>query len=141
MLHRDLKPKNILLTEDENVKIGDFGSARLIGPYMTAGKHRGSPLYSPPQFYLSPHNNIYDAKCDVWGLGLILYEMLTSSHLFFHTEKKSWSTFNEADLQRAMKKFQKSDFTFEMPRTLNQQWGSFIREMLTFDYHKRPNFE
>ena len=66
--------------------------------------------------------------------------MLTSSHLFFHTENKSWSTFNEEDLERGMKRFEDSSFAFKMPLALNQQWGPFIREMLTFDYHKRPNF-
>ena len=47
-LHRDLKPKNIFLTEYDQIKIGDLGSARQYSQQMTAGGLRCSPLYAPP---------------------------------------------------------------------------------------------
>lgn len=73
--HMDLKPHNILLTSTNNpsLKLGDFGFAqKLIG--NTPGQHlKGSPLYMAPEIlkYKS-----YDAKVDLWSVGVILYEVI-----------------------------------------------------------------
>ena len=87
-MHRDLKPANILLTEDNEIKIADFGSAREKATSMTEGnKCMCTPLYAPPEFLI--HNEkVYDERCDVWSLGLILYEMLMGKHLFEVTTKE-----------------------------------------------------
>lgn len=78
-MHRDLKPDNILLDENEDIKISDFGLARdNEGMDKTAGA--ATPLYGAPEVYFRGYN--YDAKCDVWSAGLILYEILTGEKVF-----------------------------------------------------------
>jgi eukaryotic-like serine/threonine-protein kinase len=83
VVHRDIKPRNILLTEDREAKIGDFGVA--VAPSRHAGnspEHAGSPLYMSPE-----HVRREDvvAASDLFALGVVAYELLTGKHPF-HAE-------------------------------------------------------
>ena len=73
--HFDLKPQNILLQSRRNpvVKIGDFGLAQHLPDSCSLSKVMGSPLYMAPEILLK---NKYDAKVDLWSVGVILYECL-----------------------------------------------------------------
>ena len=85
IIHRDLKPKNILISsETDSIKLADFGFAsdKSIDLYNTIC---GSPLYMAPEiigiFIGSGENKIsYDSKCDIWSLGLIIYESFFGIH-------------------------------------------------------------
>ncbi|NXT52466.1 NEK3 kinase, partial [Pluvianellus socialis] len=85
VLHRDIKSKNVFLTQSGKVKLGDFGSARLLAhPASYACTYVGTPYYVPPEIWESmPYNN----KSDIWSLGCILYELCTLRHPF---QAKSW---------------------------------------------------
>ncbi|XP_026646557.2 serine/threonine-protein kinase Nek3 isoform X1 [Zonotrichia albicollis] len=85
VLHRDIKSKNVFLTQSGKVKLGDFGSARLLAhPMSYACTYVGTPYYVPPEIWESlPYNN----KSDIWSLGCILYELCTLKHPF---QAKSW---------------------------------------------------
>uniref|UniRef100_A0A8C3KPI1 NIMA related kinase 3 n=1 Tax=Calidris pygmaea TaxID=425635 RepID=A0A8C3KPI1_9CHAR len=85
VLHRDIKSKNVFLTQSGKVKLGDFGSARLLAhPVSYACTYVGTPYYVPPEIWESlPYNN----KSDIWSLGCILYELCTLRHPF---QAKSW---------------------------------------------------
>ncbi|NXM34018.1 NEK3 kinase, partial [Oxyruncus cristatus] len=85
VLHRDIKSKNIFLTQNGKVKLGDFGSARLLAhPMSYACTYVGTPYYVPPEIWESmPYNN----KSDIWSLGCILYELCTLKHPF---QANSW---------------------------------------------------
>ncbi|MCB5224614.1 MAG: bifunctional serine/threonine-protein kinase/formylglycine-generating enzyme family protein, partial [Candidatus Cloacimonadaceae bacterium] len=77
IIHRDIKPSNILLDADDNVKVMDFGIARMAeGPGLTmTGTQMGTLVYmSPEQIRDSKH---VDEKSDIYSLGVTLYEMLT----------------------------------------------------------------
>lgn len=73
ILHRDLKPKNILLTRSNEVKIGDFGISKMLeNTFDMAKTATGTPYYLSPEVCLGQR---YDNKSDMWMLGCILYEM------------------------------------------------------------------
>jgi serine/threonine-protein kinase len=85
LIHRDLKPGNILVTPEDRVKITDFGIVKLIGSENsdTFGTFYGSPQYvSPEQAEGLP----VDERSDTYSLGIILYEMLTGAPPFDNEE-------------------------------------------------------
>ena len=79
--HRDIKPENILLTQAGEVKIADFGIARLIGDttqnftLTNTGNALGSAAYMSPEQHENPHE--VDHRADIYSLGVVIYEMLT----------------------------------------------------------------
>ena len=73
ILHRDIKARNIFLDGDLNVKIGDLGLGRELGPASRfAYTAVGTPLYFSPEMCQEER---YNEKCDVWALGCLIYEM------------------------------------------------------------------
>lgn len=75
IVHRDVKPENVLLAEDGRIKIGDFGLARA----TTANTATGAQLLGTIA-YLAPElvtRGTADARSDIYALGIMLYEMLT----------------------------------------------------------------
>jgi serine/threonine-protein kinase len=82
VIHRDLKPPNILLDEDDNTYLTDFGIAKLtnVESMLTATDQvMGTPAYMSPEQGLGLE---VDARADVYALGLILFEMLTGKRPF-----------------------------------------------------------
>ncbi|XP_028320352.1 serine/threonine-protein kinase Nek3 isoform X2 [Gouania willdenowi] len=78
VLHRDLKSKNIFLTDNGTIKLGDFGSACVLNsPKAYAHTYVGTPYYVAPEIW---ENKPYNNKSDVWSLGCVLYELCTLRH-------------------------------------------------------------
>jgi len=72
VIHRDIKPQNIFVSEEGTYKLGDFGIAKT-AEQMATGTKTGTFKYMAPEVY---NNRPYDASCDVYSLGLVLYWML-----------------------------------------------------------------
>jgi serine/threonine protein kinase len=78
VIHRDLKPGNILVTPDVHPKISDFGLAKLVDEASLSmiGDMAGTYFYMSPEQVASKRAGI-DARTDIFSLGVVLYEMLT----------------------------------------------------------------
>jgi beta-lactam-binding protein with PASTA domain/serine/threonine protein kinase len=77
MIHRDVKPENVLLADDGRVKVADFGLARAVSAqtqHTTGGVLIGTVSYLSPELVV---DGKADARSDVYATGVILYEMLT----------------------------------------------------------------
>jgi serine/threonine-protein kinase len=81
IVHRDVKPSNIMLVRDGHVKITDFGIARMQSSAVRTqiGMILGSPKYMSPEQVLG---KLTDQRSDVFSLGVMLYEMLTGQPPF-----------------------------------------------------------
>ena len=81
IIHRDLKPANIIVTTDDIVKIIDFGLAKLVGGLQltNAGSTVGTLGYMAPE---QLRGGEVGPSCDIWALGVILYEMLAGAPPF-----------------------------------------------------------
>lgn len=81
VIHRDLKPHNVLLGTDGSLCIADFGVARAVGdePLTRAGVRFGTPAYMAPEQALGTDT---DARADLFSTGVMLYELLSGENPF-----------------------------------------------------------
>ena len=125
ILHRDLKTQNIFMTSTGEIKIGDFGIARVLQhTYDWAKTAIGTPYYLSPEIC---QEMPYNQKSDVWSLGCILYEMVTLRHAFDSNSMKG-----------LVLKILRGNYP-EIPSHYSQDLKDLISEMLIKDPAKRPS--
>ena len=74
IVHRDIKPQNIMISTEGKVKVTDFGIARAATSNTISSDVMGSVHYSSPE---QARNGFVDGKSDIYSLGIVMYEMLT----------------------------------------------------------------
>ena len=126
LIHRDLKPENLFLTEEETIKIGDFGIAKQLNSINEYTKTQtGTMLYMAPEIL---NGKEYNNKVDIWALGCVIHELCTLKNCF------GGSSINETINNINSSKHEKIDVDF---------YGSFLQELIDscFDknYEKRPS--
>ena len=128
LIHRDLKPENLFLTEEEKIKIGDFGVAKQLKTATEFAKTQiGTMLYMAPEIL---NGKDYNNKVDIWALGCIIHELCTLNNCF------GGSSINETINNINNSKHEKIDVNF---------YGSFLQELIDScfeeNFEKRPSAE
>ncbi|CAH2273397.1 serine threonine- kinase ULK3 [Pelobates cultripes] len=127
--HLDLKPQNILLSslDGPHLKLADFGFAQHMTSQDEAQALRGSPLYMAPEMVCRSH---YDARVDLWSVGVILYEALFGKAPF---ASKSFSELEEKI---------RSDRTIELPPRprVSLECRDLLQRLLKRDPNERISF-
>lgn len=127
ILHRDLKTQNIFLTAKGDIKIGDFGIARVLqDTYDCAQTAIGTPYYLSPEIC---QEKPYNQKTDIWSLGCILYELVTLRHAF-----------NANSMKGLILKILRGSYP-SIPTYYSEDLRDLIGEMLTKDPAKRPSIK
>ena len=122
ILHRDMKPQNILLGKGGVVKLCDFGFARAMSMNtLVLTSIKGTPLYMSPELV---EERPYDHTADLWSLGCILYELYTGQPPFYTN-----SIFQLVSL------IIKDDIKW--PKSMSDNFRSFLKGLLTKDPKKR----
>ena len=74
IIHRDIKPQNILISTEGKAKVTDFGIARAVSSNTISADVMGSVHYASPE---QARNGFVDGKSDIYSLGIVMYEMVT----------------------------------------------------------------
>ena len=128
ILHRDLKLSNIFLTSKGNIKLGDFGIAKILKTKDDLAKTLvGTPYYLSPELCLKkPYNH----KSDIWSLGCILYEMMYLKHAF------------EADsIGELVVNILEGNFNLEINAGFSEGVIDLVKSILVIDANKRPSVD
>jgi len=121
IMHRDLKPQNILLNGDGVLKIIDFGFAKYSRGNDLSKTMCGSPLYMAPEIL---NHQGYTQKADLWSLGIIMYEMIEGR-----------PPFRARDLQHLMDCMKNREIPF--PKTLSSPCLELLRGLLQKNVRSR----
>jgi len=136
IIHRDIKPRNILLTNDRReLRIADFGFARRIKNISLFDTICGSPLYMAPEI-MGKEN--YNKQTDLWSIGIILFEMLYN----FHPYNRNKTCREPTEL---MNKIKDNDLKIPPKNTKNKyvsaQCLDLLKKLLQRDVQKRMTWK
>ena len=153
VLHRDLKPQNLLIDREGNLKIADFGLARTFGIPVRTYTHEVVTLwYRAPEILLGTKH--YGCAIDVWSVGCIFAEMVLQ-HAFFAGDceidqlfkifrilgtpnKESWPDVESLpDFKPTFPKWQPSDLGKCFRDKLESSGIDLLQRMLTYDPARR----
>lgn len=122
IIHRDLKTANILIDSQDNIKLIDFGVSKILNNYMKFTRSFVGTTYCMSPELLK--NSFYDHKTDIWGLGIILYQMT-------HNGKIPFQCKNIDQLRKNINK------KIEINDNINGAFKIIINKCIQLSPHKR----
>ena len=125
VIHRDLKSANILICGPDLCKIADLGISTVVKTKGLATTQLGTPYYIAPEIWA---NKPYDDKCDIWSLGVLLYEMMTFNFPFTGSDNKEIKNRAMYGMMNPIK-----------TNCYSQELISFVRDLLKTNPIDRPN--
>ena len=94
IIHRDIKPENIFVSRFDEFKLGDFGIARELERTMSGLSKKGTYSYMAPEMY---KGEAYDARVDIYSLGIVLYKLRNHNRLPFISLEKQLITYRDKE--------------------------------------------
>ena len=94
IIHRDIKPENIFVSRFGEFKLGDFGIARELERTMSGLSKKGTYSYMAPEMY---KGEAYDARVDIYSLGIVLYKLRNHNRLPFISLNKQLITYRDKE--------------------------------------------
>ena len=126
IVHRDLKSANILISSPDLFKIGDLGISTVLRKRQLAKTQIGTPMYLAPEIW---KKKPYNSKCDIWSLGVLLYEMATFMY--------PYNAHNARDLSVKVCNAKAPN----IPSTYSKELSNVIHSMLVHNPLQRPSVE
>ena len=127
VIHRDVKPANVLIGSDGAVKLTDFGQARTVSTHSFAESRDGTYAYMAPE-YFSPEVRT-DHRADLWAVGVTFYEMVTGQRPFQVSRGDANDPFVWAEVVKTQTPLPVATYAGDVPEGLE----TVIRKALTKD--------
>lgn len=134
VMHRDVKPSNILLDEKGNVKLCDFGISGRLVDSMAKTRSAGCAAYMAPERIepQNPDNPDYDVRADVWSLGITLVELATA--VFPYQDCKT-------DFEVLAKVINQDPPRLPLNQGFSLEFQDFVSCCLKKEHHLRPKYK
>jgi NIMA (never in mitosis gene a)-related kinase len=125
ILHRDLKPQNLFLTKQEDLRLGDFGISKAMKKdALKDDSYMGTPYYFSPEIC---QEKLYSFASDVWAMGCILYEMAAL--------RVPFEAPNIPTLSQKLKRHHAPN----LPPVFSAEMNKLCQDILQRDYNHRPS--
>lgn len=131
IIHRDIKPENIFVSRFGEFKLGDFGIARELERTMSGLSKKGTYSYMAPEMY---KGEAYDARVDIYSLGIVLYKLRNHNRLPFISLEKQLITYR--DKENALNKRMAGE-KLPKPAEASDAFAKVILKACTFDREER----
>lgn len=123
IVHRDIKCANVFIGRDGTAKLGDLNVSKIakLGMMQT---QTGTPYYASPEVW---NDQPYDARCDIWSLGCVIYELAALN-----------PPFQAKDMNSLYQRVNKGIYP-SLPKLYSKELNKLIGQLLTVDPIYRPS--